>query len=285
MVDDPFSSLPAVSVTAVGVAAIRAAEAARSDALFADPLAEAFVRAAGTRWGPRADPPQPDRIAALIMWVRVRTRFLDDVVLDACANGCRQIVTLGAGLDARAFRLDLPADARLFELDLSEILAFKQDVLRGEQHRAACERIVVPTDLTGDWTGDLHEAGFDVTHTTTWIAEGLLVYLPELRREAVIDNVTDLSSPGSRLGITLASAQRRPDRPDRPDPPTSVPSRPGDYIALWQSEAPADTGAWLEPRGWSVSEFDAFQRAQVYGLAASPTAGTRRARLVDATRR
>lgn len=282
VVDDPTSSLPAVSATAVGVAAIRAAEAARTDALFADPLADAFVRAAGTRWGPGTDPPPPERVAALIMWVRVRTRFLDDVVLDACANGCRQIVTLGAGLDARAFRLDLPADGRLFELDLSEILAFKQSVLRGEQHTPACERIVVPTDLTGDWTGALHDAGFDGALTTTWIAEGLLVYLPEQRREAVIDNVTDLSSPGSRLAVTLASAQRRP---DRPDPPTSVPSRPGDYIALWQSEAPADTSAWLEPRGWSVSEFDAFQRARVYGLPAPPTAGTRRARLVDATRR
>ena len=99
----------------------------------------------------RAGPAQDERITGVIMWVRVRTRFLDDLVLDACANGCRQIVTLGAGLDARAFRLDLPAGARLFELDLSEILEFKQRVVGSERHEAACERIVVPTDLTGEW--------------------------------------------------------------------------------------------------------------------------------------
>jgi methyltransferase (TIGR00027 family) len=284
VVDDPTPSpsLPPVSTTALGVAAIRAAEADRADALFADPLADAFVRAAGTSWRPTTDPEQRARITALIMWVRVRTRFLDDLLLDACANGCRQIVTLGAGLDARAFRLDLPPGGRLFELDLSEILEFKQRVVGSEHHEAACERIVVPTDLTGDWARDLREAGFDATQPTAWLAEGLLVYLTEERREAVIDRVSALSVPGCRLGITLASAERRA----APPPAfTSVPSRPRDYVALWQSDAPADAAAWLEPRGWNVREFDAFERAQLYGLPSTPADGRRRARLVDATRR
>jgi methyltransferase (TIGR00027 family) len=281
VVDEP-TALPPVSATAVGVAAIRAAEAGRSDALFADPLADAFVRAAGSSWSPSTDPERHDRITALIMWVRVRTRFLDDLVLDACANGCRQIVTLGAGLDARAFRLDLPSDLRLFELDLSEILAFKQSVVRDEVHRAACERIVVPTDLTADWTRDLTEAGFDAARPTAWLAEGLLVYLPEERREAVIDDVSALSVPGSRLGVTLASAERRAEPPAET---AAIPSRPRDYIALWQSDAPADASEWLAPRGWSVQEFNAFERAGSYGLPEVGTAGTRHARLIDATRR
>jgi methyltransferase (TIGR00027 family) len=241
-----------VSVTAVGVAAIRAAEVNRTDALFNDPLADAFVRAAG-----RFPTPEPAgdgdaarggagdaRIGAVILWVRVRTRFLDELLLDACANGCRQIVTLGAGLDTRAFRLALPGDARLFEVDLRDILAFKERVLAGEQPVAACQRIVVPTDLTGDWTRDLGDAGFDATQPTTWIAEGLLAYLSEQPREAVIDHVTRLSVPGARMGITLASAQRRPDR----TPSASMPSRPGDYIALWQSDAPADVSVWSTRR-------------------------------------
>jgi len=48
----------------------------------------------------------PRRRPSLAAWVVVRTRFLDDLVLDACARGCLQVVILGAGLDARAFRLD-----------------------------------------------------------------------------------------------------------------------------------------------------------------------------------
>jgi methyltransferase (TIGR00027 family) len=280
--DDPTSPLPPVSATAVGVAAIRAAESERPDALFTDPLAGAFVRAAGSSWSPSSDPADRDRVTALITWVRVRTRFLDDLLLDACSAGGRQIVTLGAGLDARAFRLDLPPGVRLFELDLSQILTFKQQFVRAERPAARCERIVVPTDLTGDWARDLRNAGFDDSQPTAWLAEGLLVYLPEAHREALIDRVSDLSLPGSRFGITLASARRRL---DAPPPSGSVPSRPHDYIALWQSDAPVDADAWLRPRGWSVQEFEAFERAQEYGLAATPTAGANRARLIDATRR
>jgi methyltransferase (TIGR00027 family) len=283
VVDDPTSPLPPVSTTAVGVAAIRAAEADRSDALFADPLASAFVRAAGSSWRPTTDPAQSERITGVIAWVRVRTRFLDDLLLDACANGCRQIVTLGAGLDARAFRLDLPAGTRLFELDLSEILEFKQRVVGSERYEAACERVVVPTDLTGEWARDLAGAGFDATRPTAWLAEGILVYLTEDRREAVIDRVSELSVPGSRLGVTLAASAERRAEPPAASP--AVPSRARDYVALWQSEAPADAVAWLEPRGWNVQESDAFERAELYGLPRAPETHRSHARLVDATRR
>ena len=57
--------------------------------------------------------------------VAIRTRFYDDYLLEACAAGCRQVVILAAGLDARAFRLDWPAETRVFELDLPELFVFK----------------------------------------------------------------------------------------------------------------------------------------------------------------
>jgi methyltransferase (TIGR00027 family) len=283
VVDDPTERpFPPVSMTAIGVAAIRAAEANRPDPLFVDPLADAFVRAAGSIWSPRTAPVQRDRIAVVVAWVRVRTRFLDDLVLDACANGCRQVVTLGAGLDARAFRLAWPDRVRLFELDLTEVLAFKQHVVHSEGYEAACERIVVPTDLARDWTSDLREAGFDTAESTAWLAEGLLAYLTEESSDAVVDGVTECSVPGSRFGLTLASAERRP---DAGADSASAPSEPGGYMALWQSEPPADAREWLAPRGWSVSVFDAYERAGSYGLPATATPKTRRhARLVDATR-
>jgi methyltransferase (TIGR00027 family) len=281
VVDDP-TALPPVSTTAVGVAAIRAAEAARPDALFSDPFADSFLRAAGSLWSPTTVPEQQNRVAAVITWVRVRTRFLDDLLLDACAHGCRQVVTLGAGLDARAFRLAWPAGVRCFELDLHEILAFKEHVVRDAGHQATCERIVVPTDLAGDWARDLERAGFDATQPTAWVAEGLLVYLPEGTRDDVVDTLTARSAPGSRFGLTLASAERRPE--PREVPP-ALPSQPGDYMALWQSEPPADVEEWLGSRGWNVDVFDAYERATTYGLPTTATAVTRRhARLMDATR-
>jgi methyltransferase (TIGR00027 family) len=219
------------------------------------------------------------------MWVRVRTRFLDDVVTRACADGSRQVVVLGAGLDARAFRLALPTGTRVFEVDLPDVLAFKERVVLDGRFRPACERIVVPTDLTGAWADALERAGFDATQRSTWLAEGLLSYLTEQTRDSVVDEVTRRAGPGSRLGLTLASAERRPDRPRSPG---AVPSRPGDYVALWQSDAPPDLDAWLAARGWTVEVFDAVERAAAYGLempSAAPGVPRGRARLVDAVRR
>jgi methyltransferase (TIGR00027 family) len=214
--------------------------------------------------------------------VRVRTRFLDEIVLDAARRGGRQFVVLGAGLDARAFRLPLPADARFFEVDLPGVLEFKEQVVRDHGFTPACPRIVVPTDLAADWTGELERAGFDRSVPTTWLAEGLVAYLTEETRDAVVDDVSDRSIAGSRFGLTLASADRRSARPSTAD---TLPAEPGDYVGLWQSDAPSDVDTWLGGRGWSVVVDDAVARAATYGLTVEPQREPRaRARLVDATR-
>jgi len=283
MPDGPVP-LPPVSTTAIGVAAVRAAEAAQPAPLFVDPLAPVFVRAAQTFWTvDRVEPAERRHVGALIFWIRVRTRFLDDVIARASAEGCRQFVVLGAGLDARAFRLPLPPDARFFEVDLPAVLEFKERVVRDNNFTPACERIVVATDLAGAWTTDLDRAGFVRAQHTTWVAEGLLPYLTEATREAVIDALTERSVPGSHFGLTVARADRRAVKPGDPD---ALPARPGDYVALWQSDAPPDAHVWLGERGWSVEQYDAVERGAAYGLEVrAPQEGAGdRARLVDATR-
>jgi len=62
-------------------------------------------------------------------------------VLRAVEDGCRQVVLVAAGLDSRAFRLGLPKDATVFELDQAAVLDFKQAVL--DEHE------VVPTCKPG----------------------------------------------------------------------------------------------------------------------------------------
>jgi methyltransferase (TIGR00027 family) len=289
MTDGPPPLSP-VSTTAVGVAAVRAAESAQTDPLFVDPLAPAFVRAAQAFWSvdrdDRDDHEDHDRrrVGALIFWIRVRTRFLDDVVTRACADGCRQFVVLGAGLDARAFRLPFPADARCFEVDLPPVLTFKEQVVRDGGFAPACERVVVPADLAGPWPAELERAGFDPARRTTWLAEGLLAYLTEATREAVIDDVTARSVPGSHFGVTVATVDRRVESARDPD---GLPTRPGDYVALWQSDPPPDAHTWLGDRGWSVAQHDALERGAAYGIEIPVPRGQRdrdRARLVDATR-
>ena len=279
------ASLPTVGLTALGVAAIRATETARSDRLFADPCAAGFVRAAGYERPAGSAPSTQEEITErqqLTAWIGVRTRFLDDVVLGACAHGCRQVVILGAGLDARAFRLDFPEGTRLWELDLAGVLRFKEMVVQAEAWVPRCERTTVEVDLSEDWGRKLQDAGFDAHARVVWVAEGLLAYLSAEVRDALIATTGALSVAGSRFGLTLA-ARTPPDvvRPANPRPET----KPRSYKALFQSSAPDDPRGWLASRGWHAEFFDVAERSDSYGRPPLVSeSGVDRARLVDASR-
>jgi methyltransferase (TIGR00027 family) len=134
---------------------VRAEETARPDRLFADPLAAAFAAAGGLEPGAG---PGGRRGAALRVWVVARTLFLDDLLAEAGQQGCRQVVLLGAGFDARAFRLPWPPGTRCFEVDTPDVLGPKDQVLAAEEAVPGCERLVVPCDLRDDWPAALRAA-------------------------------------------------------------------------------------------------------------------------------
>jgi methyltransferase (TIGR00027 family) len=278
-----------VGLTAIGVAAIRAAESARPHRLFDDPYAAGFARAAGDwRPGPTA-PPTEDaarRRRGLTSWITVRTRFLDDVVLDACAGSCRQVVILGAGLDSRAFRLAWPEGTGLWELDLADVIEFKEQVIRSEGWQPLCARTTVPVDLSEDWGEPLLRAGFDAGAPVAWVAEGLLAYLSAEVRDALVSRAARLSVPGSRMGLTLAASARL--AAWRKAHPEGQAGR-GDYVALWRSTAPDDPTGWLAAYGWRAELFDVAERSAAYGRPldgsfVNSEEGRGGARLVDATR-
>lgn len=77
----------------------------------------------------------------------LRTRFFDDYLLAAADAGIRQVVLVAAGLDTRAFRLPWPEQARVYELDLPEVLAFKDAVLSSAGAQPRCRRSSVAVDL------------------------------------------------------------------------------------------------------------------------------------------
>ncbi len=175
-----------VGRTAIGVAHVRAEESRRPDRLFHDPYAEAFVAAA-----PNTLPTEHEASHDLAAWgaewavhATIRTRFFDDYLLAAGAAGCRQVVLLAAGLDTRALRLDWPEGTRVFELDLPDMLTFKERVLADHPSRPApapCERTTVAVDLRADWPAALTGAGFDPSQPTAWLAEGLLITSPRVK--------------------------------------------------------------------------------------------------------
>ena len=231
-----IASLDGVGHTGLTIAAIRAQETTRPDRLFADPLAAAFAAAGGL--GPGAGP-EGRRGVALRVWVVARTLFLDDLLAKAGQQGCRQVVLLGAGFDARAFRLPWPPGTRCFEVDTADVLGPKDQVIAAEHAVPGCERLVVPCDLRGDSQAALSAVGLDPARPTAWIAEGLLVYLAAADVDRLLDTITGLSAPGSWLGLTMTTRDAG--------------SFDGTRLrALRQSRAPEDPVGWLGARGWAA---------------------------------
>jgi methyltransferase (TIGR00027 family) len=204
-------SLPTgVGLTALAVADARARESARSDRLFDDPFAQLFIDAAGAAFQPPTTQDGVDIRAMRAEYVAIRTRYFDDALQAAANAGCLQVALLAAGLDTRAFRLNWPADTRLFELDMADVLAFKERVLEAHAATPTCERITVDADLREDWLAALCAAGCQPEQPTAWLAEGILMYLTEPQRDALLARITASSPPGSHLALELPAWQVAP---------------------------------------------------------------------------
>jgi methyltransferase (TIGR00027 family) len=125
-----------VSDTAFWVAYHRGREGARQDALFRDPLA---ARLAGERGRAIAqDMPNANFTAWMIA---MRTSIIDDYIRRAIAAGADTVVNLGAGLDTRPYRMELPPELAWVEVDYPAVIDFKTQQLSGETPRCGLQRI------------------------------------------------------------------------------------------------------------------------------------------------
>ncbi|MCG3749908.1 SAM-dependent methyltransferase [Amycolatopsis sp. Poz14] len=244
--------LPPVGKTAVGVAGLRALESGRPDRLFDDPYAGAFFHAGRAIFEGRERHHELGMVFA--HQVAIRTRFFDDFV-----SGGTQTVLLAAGLDARAFRLDWPDGARVFEVDLPDVLAFKETVLSEKGARPRCQRTTVPVDLRDDWVAALKNNGFDPDQPTVWLAEGLLVYLSRDEAERMLTAVTELSAPGSRV-----SFEHRPDG-DQDGLLERARQFGSEVTALWRGGLAGDAPKWLAEHGWRPETVTVAELSVQYG--------------------
>jgi methyltransferase (TIGR00027 family) len=258
-------SLSKLGHTALEVALVRARESERPDRLFDDPYAAAFAAelAPEAAAGGTAQAQE-----ALAFQVAIRTRFFDDFLLEACDQGCRQVVLLAAGLDTRAFRLDWPDGVRLFELDLPDVIEAKDAVLAAQGATARCERHALAIDLREDWPAALRAAGFDPAQPTAWLAEGLLIYLGAEEAAELLQAVGDLAAPGSWLAAERANFA---------DPALLEQARAqlgmDHFSALWKGGLGYDAADWLPAHGWEVHADDVGFVAAAYGRPTDSDAG------------
>jgi methyltransferase (TIGR00027 family) len=253
-----------VGETAIGAAMMRARESSRPDRLFDDPFAAALVEAAAPVFddGPSSadDPSLAQLEAAFEVSVAVRTRFYDDFALAATAAGCRQVVLLGAGLDTRAFRLQWPTGLRLFELDLPEVLAFKERVLSQMRAEPRCMRSAVAVDLREDWPVALLGAGFKPTARSAWIAEGLVPYLADDDAQRLLVAIGSLSSRGSQLGLDQATIQDDSLLAQARAMPAME-----EIASMWRGGLSGNAVGWLRRQGWQVETFNSASLRERYG--------------------
>lgn len=187
-----------ISDTALWAAVYRARETDRPDGLFRDPLAR---RLAGARGEQIADSLPPAHQNAWA-WM-TRTYLFDQFITEQVRQGVDTVLNLAAGLDARPYRMALPPALRWVEVDLPDLLTYKEAILAGEKPVCALERVRL--DLAdGAARRELFERVGRGTSKVLILTEGLLIYLSE---EEVAALAEDLAAPPSfqRWALDLAS--------------------------------------------------------------------------------
>jgi methyltransferase (TIGR00027 family) len=181
-------------------------ESSRSDALFHDPLAAGL---AGER-GLRIARTRPDGA-----WVvAIRTVLIDAFVRSAISSGIDTVINLGAGMDTRPYRMDLPPSLHWVEVDYPNLLEGKTAQLTTEVPSCSIERVGL--DLTDR---DAYRELFDRIRTTSTramvLTEGVLGDLSVDEAGGLADDLRaqpGCASWGDRLLLT-AIAQGLPEAP------------------------------------------------------------------------
>ena len=224
-----------VSDTALMVAGCRAMETVRPDGLVRDPFAE---RLAGERGlGIARTLPGLERMC---FGIGIRSCFLDHLVPDAISQyGIATVLSIGAGLDSRPWRLELPAALRWIEVDFPEMLDYKDAVMDSVAPR--CRRERMSADIT-EAAGREKVFAAAGDGPTLMITEGLLMYLPGATVEALAAN----TSAGYWLLDAISAAMADVARMDTFQSVESV--RAADHMDGGQILDAADRHGWVALR-------------------------------------
>ena len=190
-----------IADTARWVAFYRAMETERPDAVFRDPFAR---RLAGERGEAIVRSMPKGRQMAWPMIVR--TAVMDEIILRVVQHedvDC--VLNLAAGLDARPWRLPLPAALHWVDVDQGELLDLKETTLATEPLRCRYDAVRLDLSVRPDRQALLRRVCTESRRTLV-ITEGLLVYLDaEQVAELAVDLhaepslrfwLMDLASPG-----------------------------------------------------------------------------------------
>jgi methyltransferase (TIGR00027 family) len=217
-------------------------ESERPDALFRDPYARTLAGERG------------ERIVASMRRGRawawpmvVRTAVLDELILRTIErDGVDTVLNLAAGLDTRPYRLSLPSTLRWVEADFPDVIAYKQEQLRGERPACVLEHVGIDLTDVGQRRALFGRISASARQVLV-VSEGLLIYLTPPQVAAL---ASDLAAPAPFRSwlIDLASPRLL----------KLMEKTWGRAVARGNAPfqfAPAEGAQFFQPHGWREVEF------------------------------
>ena len=196
------------SRTALRVALRRAAhQLYDSPIVFADPIAITILGETYAEELHRT-PVRPDRpfSVSLRAFLVARSRYAEELLARAVAEGVRQYVLLGAGLDTFAYRNPWP-ELRVFEVDHPATQQWKRELLQTSAIPIPPNLTYVPVDFECQSLPEqLEVAGFDPGQPTFFAWLGVVPYLTLPAFRATVGFV---AAQPSGSGIALDYGQPR----------------------------------------------------------------------------
>ena len=205
--------MPSLSSTAYGAAVLRATEnlLPEDKRLFEDPYSEKLLPPIYKFFVDIMRAPKIWRFLVnirekstpgVIGGIICRTRYIDEVLINAAKEGIETVVNLGAGADSRAFRIPGIESIPYFELDHPEVLKFKRSIINKKLGGLPSNLSLVPIDFNNQELGEeLKKAGYDLSSTTLFIWEGVTQYISKEAIDNTIKYVAQ-SSTGSKIIFT-----------------------------------------------------------------------------------
>ncbi len=166
-----------VSDTALWIAAYRARESERPDAAFKDPLAG---KLAGSRGFSMVKTTPYTEAMAFAM--TTRTTGIDRLVLYAVLRSVDTVINLGAGLDTRPYRMELPPTLQWIEVDFSTTIDYKNELLKDDIPRCKLKRIASDLSRDSERQSLFAQLGKQ-TKNALIITEGVVAYLVSKQAE------------------------------------------------------------------------------------------------------
>ena len=207
-----FMETGRASKTALGVAIRRAAhQIMERPRILDDPIAVRLVGSGFARGMERAMHPVGRDFRA---FMAVRSRYVEDQLARAVAQGVTQYVVLGAGLDTFAYRNPFP-ELRVFEVDFPATQEWKRAMLAEAGIPLPGSLTFVPLDFERRMLADgLAGAGFDVRLPAFFSWLGVIPYLTLEAFRATLGAIAQLPA-GTAVGFDYALAPETLSPPGR----------------------------------------------------------------------